>query len=184
MPDTYHHGSLRRTILDQAAELIAEAGPDALSLRELARRAGVSHAAPAHHFVDRSGLLIALAAEGFTRLGDVMVAVAGDMKATAVAYVRFAVTNPGHYQVMFRRDLLTGDDADLVAARSRTTALLAAGVRSVDPDKLRVPLPVAGLAAWSLVHGFASLWLDRSIEGVSEVDPGQMIGEIAEQLFG
>ena len=67
---TYHHGDLRRVLLDTAVELITERGTDAVSLRELARRAGVSHAAPAHHFTDKAGLFTALAVEGYGMLAD------------------------------------------------------------------------------------------------------------------
>ena len=68
----YHHGDLRRTLLDTALDAVAEHGPAALSLRDVARRAGVSHAAPAHHFGDKTGLLTALAAEGWSGLADAL----------------------------------------------------------------------------------------------------------------
>ena len=119
----YHHGDLRRVLLDAAVAAIAERGAAALSLRDLARRAGVSHAAPTHHFRDKAGLLTAVAAEGFALLGTAL-AEADDFAATGVAYVRFATTHPGHFAVMFRPVLYHRDDPAVVAARDRTTAML------------------------------------------------------------
>src|SRR4051794_22103421 len=108
----YHHGDLRRTLLDAALGIVEKAGPGALSLRELARRAGVSHAAPYRHFPSREALLGALAVEGFRGLGAEMQACAGDerdplprFRALGLAYVRYAVAHPGHFKVMFSSDL-------------------------------------------------------------------------------
>src|SRR6478736_10491603 len=98
---TYHHGDLRRAVLTAALDVIRTEGPGALSLRDLARRAGVSHAAPAHHFKDRTGLLTAIAAEGYALFADAL-ADAPDLRERGVAYVRFAATHPAHFQVMFQ----------------------------------------------------------------------------------
>ena len=117
--DRYHHGDLRRALLAAAVEAIDEVGPTAMSLRDVARRAGVSHAAPAHHFGDKAGLLTALAAEGFRRLADELDRTAretGSFLEVGVAYVRFAVTHPAHFAVMFRPDLHDTDDPELVEA--------------------------------------------------------------------
>ncbi len=133
---TYHHGDLRRAILDAALDVIATNGPGALSLRDLARRACVSHAAPAHHFKDRTGLLTAVAAEGYALFADAL-AGAPDLRERGVAYVRFAATHPAHFQVMFQPDLHRTDDPDLLAARARATEALRAGVADL-------PLAVAG----------------------------------------
>ena len=97
MTDTrgYHHGDLPRALLAAAAEAIAEFGPAALSLRDLARRAGVSHAAPTHHFGDKAGLLTALAVEGFDLLAAAPTAAGDDLLDVGVAYVDFAVRPPG-----------------------------------------------------------------------------------------
>src|SRR5215472_6862067 len=104
--DTYHHGDLKTVILAKAATLVAERGADGISLRELAREAGVSHAAPAHHFTDRRGLFTALAAEGFQLLTAALTDARGRFADAALAYVRFALEHPGHYRVMFDRALL------------------------------------------------------------------------------
>src|SRR4051812_41539334 len=127
----YHHGDLRRTLLTAAAEAIAESGPAALSLRDLARRAGVSHAAPTHHFGDKAGLLTALAAEGYNRLADELTeewAASQSFLEQGVAYVRFAIKHRAHFEVMFRPDLYHVNDPALVAARGRADGALYAGV--------------------------------------------------------
>lgn len=159
---SYHHGDLRRAVLDAALDVIAADGPSAISMRDLARRAGVSHAAPAHHFGDKRGLLTAIAVEGFETLAEYLSAAVGgpaELRELGVAYVRFAIENPAHFEVMFRRDFCHDDDPGLVAARGRTAALLNGGVDTVVSDDARS----AGLAAWSLAHGFATLWRGGSI---------------------
>lgn len=149
----YHHGNLRQALLDAAVSAIEEEGVDRLSLRDLARRIGVSHAAPAHHFGDRTGLFTALATEGFGLLADALEATGGDYVEAGVAYVRFAAAERGRFEVMFRPELLRTDDAELRAAMDRAGAVLSAGAAERPGDAR-----VNGLAAWSVVHGFASLW--------------------------
>lgn len=157
----YHHGSLRPALLAAAAAAIAEAGPAAVSLRELARRAGVSHAAPAHHFGDKAGLLTALAAAGYSALADALTAAAGGgLLEVGVAYVRFAVDHRAHFEVMFRPELYHRDDPELAAARERAGEALRAGVAGLGPPG---EAPAAGLAAWSIAHGFAALWLGGAL---------------------
>jgi AcrR family transcriptional regulator len=157
----YHHGDLRRVLLETAVEVISEHGPTAVTLRDLARRAGVSHAAPTHHFHDKAGLLTAVAVEGYLLLGEALADAArtADFAEVGVAYVLFAATHPGHFLVMFRHELHRADDPELLAARARTTALLRDGARATFGTADRVP----ALAAWSLVHGLATLVLDGAI---------------------
>jgi AcrR family transcriptional regulator len=167
----YHHGDLRRVLLVSAAAAIDEAGIAALSMRDLARRAGVSHAAPAHHFGDKAGLLTALAVEGYERLADALTG-ADDFLESGVAYVRFAVTHRAHFEVMFRPELYHADDPAVVAARDRAGAALYTGAEELpraaaDPGAVRQ----AGLAAWSMAHGFATLWLSGALPDVG-ADPG------------
>jgi AcrR family transcriptional regulator len=182
--DSYHHGALRQTVLDEAVRMVAEEGPSALNLRELARRAGVSHAAPAYHFGDKTGVLTAIAAEGYRLLGDELEA-AGDFRAAGVAYVRFAVTHRAHFTVMFRSDLYDVTDAEVTAARKRSGSFLAAGVEGMSAQQRGTADPgLASLAAWSLVHGFATLWLEGA-PGVRDRgdDPEQLAAAIATLLF-
>src|SRR4051794_7988101 len=113
----YHHGDLRRTLLASAVEVITERGVAALSLRDLARRAGVSHAAPTHHFTDRAGLLTAVAAQGWSLLAGALAAHTADFTEAGVAYVVFAVEHPAHFAVMRSPDLVRADDPELTEAR-------------------------------------------------------------------
>lgn len=183
MATKYHHGNLRQEVLAAAADLIASRGVDALSMRDLARQAGVSHGAPAHHFGDRRGLLTALATGGFQRLATILEpsVTAEHFDQTAVAYVRFAATHPGHFDVMFRSECLDLQDRDLRAAQQRTSQLLAVGVDLIDDDRLVIDRPDARHAAWSLVHGLAALWLNGVLEGN---DLEGLTLAAAHQLFG
>ncbi|WP_330239132.1 TetR/AcrR family transcriptional regulator [Streptomyces sp. NBC_00525] len=179
----YHHGDLRRAVLAAALDVIGAEGPAALSLRDLARRAGVSHAAPAHHFKDRTGLLTAVAAEGYGLFADALTA-EPDLRERGVAYVRFAATHPAHFQVMFRPDLLRADDPDLLAAKDRATAALRSGVAALTPADPADDPRLTGVAAWSLAHGFATLLLSGNLtDAVGDRDPEDVFRIIARLLF-
>ena len=199
---TYHHGDLRRAVLRAADEAITEHGVAALSMRDLARRAGVSHAAPTHHFGDKAGLLTAFATEGFEQLAKALATsrlASNSFLELGVTYVRFAVTRRAMFEVMFRPDLYHPDDPGLLAARAKAADALYAAVSdfpdgpmqagrpSAGPPGARQPGPAddgthpadraarpakpgtaetaspavrtTGLAAWSIAHGFATLWL-------------------------
>ena len=161
---------LRRALLDAAAELIAEQGPGAVSLREIARRCGVSHAAPAHHFGDRPGLLAALAAEGFRGLADALADVGARtgrerLVAQGRAYVAYATASPGHFPVMFRTELLDQSSEELLAARSEAFRALEGAVRDAQAEGWAPAADhdAAVLAAWACVHGLATLWMDGAL---------------------
>ncbi|MEV7886083.1 TetR/AcrR family transcriptional regulator [Streptomyces sp. NPDC002817] len=178
---SYHHGDLRRAVLTAALDVIAADGPSALSLRDLARRAGVSHAAPAHHFGDRTGLLTAIAAEGFGLLATAL-REAPDLKEAGVHYVRFAREHPAHFQVMFSPGLLRADDLELTTARTLAGDALREAVSGVDPEGVEPRL--AGVAAWSLAHGFATLLLGHNLDGpVEGRDPEEVFRTLAGMLF-
>jgi AcrR family transcriptional regulator len=179
--DTYHHGDLKAAILAKAGGLVAERGADGISLRELARGAGVSHAAPAHHFTDRRGLFTALAAQGWRMLADALADARPDFIAAALAYVRFALDHPGHYAVMFDRSLVNPDDPDLVAAENAAGVELAHGVGTLKDQRAKADPDNAALAAWSLVHGFAMLRLNGAID--TDDDPMAAVEKIALMLF-
>src|SRR5689334_19753027 len=176
----YHHGDLRRAILTAALDVIAADGPAALSLRDLARRAGVSHAAPAHHFKDRTGLLTSIAAEGFGLLATTL-REASDLKEAGVRYVRFAREHPAHFQVMFAPGLLRTDDLELTTARTLAGDALRESVSAVDPGDVDPRL--AGVAAWSLAHGFATLLLSHNLDGpVGDQNPEEVFRTLAATL--
>ncbi|MFF2326977.1 MULTISPECIES: TetR/AcrR family transcriptional regulator [unclassified Streptomyces] len=186
---TYHHGDLRRAVLTAALDVIRAEGPGALSLRDLARRAGVSHAAPAHHFKDRTGLLTAIATEGYGLFADAL-AEAPDLKERGVRYVRFAAGHPAHFQVMFQPDLFRGDDPELLAAKARATAELRAGVADLpvtgrgDDTDADADAQLAGIAAWSLAHGFATLLLSGNLSGpMGARDHEDVFRSLASLLF-
>ena len=179
--DTYHHGDLKAVILGQAAALVAERGADGISLRELARAAGVSHAAPAHHFTDRRGLFTALAAEGWRKLAAALTLARPDFVDAALAYVRFALGHPGHYAVMFDSSLVDPDDPELTAAQNAAGAELAHGVSTLKDPRAKTDPQGAALAAWSLVHGFSMLWLNKAID--TDGEPIAEVERIAQMLF-
>ena len=174
---TYHHGDLRRAVLERAAEVIADEGPGLFSLRSLASDLGVSHAAPRHHFGSRQGVLTALAAEGHTLLAEQLRSEresGGGFADVGVAYVRFAVAHPSHFEVMFSPKLLDQSDAALSAARELTFAELRGGVRALESEGRVADPPAAVLAAWSIVHGIATLALSGSL------DASELRGHVAD----
>jgi AcrR family transcriptional regulator len=150
---TYHHGDLAPALLRAAAKILEKEGVSALSLRDLARRAGVSHNAPYRHFPDRDSLLAALATEGFALLGQELERHRG--AEAGVAYVRFALAHPQRFRLMFggqvsydrHPELRKHADAAYVGLE-KTFAQLG--------DEARF----AAAATWSLVHGLAQLLLD------------------------
>ncbi|MFF0017166.1 TetR/AcrR family transcriptional regulator [Streptomyces sp. NPDC005374] len=179
----YHHGDLRHAILTAALDAIAVDGPAGLSLRDLARRAGVSHAAPAHHFRDRTGLLTAIAAEGFGLLAATLKETS-DLKDAGVRYVRFAREHPAHFQVMFAPELLRAEDLELTTARALATDALRTSVSAVQAEDFGIDSRLAGVAAWSLAHGFATLLLSHNLDGpVGDKDPEEVFRTLATTLF-
>jgi len=173
----YHHGTLPEALLKATAQLVLEHGVAGLSLREVARRAGVSHGAPAHHFGDKAGLLTALATQGFELFTAAQCAArdgAGSeplrrFAATGYAYVMFADSHRAHYEIMFRPELLRQDDPALLAASDAAYDVLRGVVAEVQaggfiPD--RDPEIVA-VTAWSQAHGLATLWLSGNLRRAS-----------------
>lgn len=181
----YHHGNLREALLREAVREIGAKGPAALSLRELARRVGVSHAAPAHHFRDKTGLLTAVAAEGFRLLADELRETyeeTGSFLEVGVAYVRFAVGHRAHFEVMFRPDLLRREDPELAEASARAREMLYGPVGELSGDG-EAEVVRAGVAAWSLVHGLATLILNGNLPPELARDPDATTRAIASHLF-
>ncbi|MEB3358399.1 MAG: TetR/AcrR family transcriptional regulator [Synechococcales bacterium] len=189
-PETrYHHGDLRQSLIDAALKLIAEKqDAKTLSLREVARRVGVSHAAPYRHFADKEALLAAVAEEGFhilTRhLQESMKPLEddplGQLQASGVAYVKFAIAHPSHYRVMF--SALQPNNPNypaLNAAGDEAFAVMVGAIAHTQTLGLVKPGDPRQLAriTWSLVHGLAMLL----IEGQLPLTDSEVVTTLAQQ---
>jgi len=176
----FHHGNLRQALIDGALIILGKEGQGAITLREVARRAGVTHAAPYRHFDGKEALLAAVAEEGFHQLRHDMEQVApgdGDaldrLQRFGEAYVRFALRNPAHYRLMYGPEFAhRAAHASLQEASKKAFVLLLDAVRECQQARLvRDGDPVhVGLSMWSTVHGLSLLIMDRQMEdaGVSK----------------
>lgn len=182
---SYHHGDLKAALLDAAQALLDEGGVAAVSLREAARRAGVSPTASYRHFVDKEALLGALAARGFDAFAQAMSrsakraadpartarAAVDPYTAMGLAYVRFAVARPGMFRLMFGPHVADRSRSpELMAAVQRATAVLNGGIAS-RADKQTGDEAITALRSWAQVHGLAMLILDGMLPGY---DPEQL----------
>ena len=182
----YHHGDLRRAVLTAALDVIAADGPDALSLRDLARRAGVSHAAPAHHFKDRTGPAHRDRRRGVRAARATRSPRRADLRDAGVRYVRFARRAPR---------ALPGDVPPGAAARRRPGTAHREGARHRGAARTGISRPSEpgdaaptpgwpGIAAWSLAHGFATLLLGHNLDGpVDGRDPEEVFRTLTGLLF-
>lgn len=178
-PTTYHHGDLRRALVDAAIPLLRSGGVEALTLRAVAREAGVSQTAPYRHFADRAALVAAVADDGFQRLRGRLIAAAraparttgkpqqtarGGLQAIALAYVRFALEHPEEYRVMFGSEVAAAPTEE-GSARQEVFALLRGGISALQQQALvrEGDASTMALTAWSLVHGLALLALDGQL---------------------
>jgi AcrR family transcriptional regulator len=159
--------SLQRTVLAAAVSIVASSGPDDVSLREVARAAGVSHQAPYHHFKDREGLFAAITEEGFSLLADSLhMSQSPTRESMFVAYVQFALRHPGHFRVMFRKDICNLEKyPDTLIQADRAFGVLADFVattlgESASVDEIRLTTTYM----WSVAHGLATLLLDGPLE--------------------
>jgi AcrR family transcriptional regulator len=170
---SYHHGDLRPALLQVSRALVEDRGVGAVTFREVARRVGVSHAAPTHHFSDKTELLANVAAQGFEELTAAMQAAVREsgadagasarLNATGIAYIGFAARHPNLFRLMFGRELAPCDVPCLVEASGRAYAVLECASREVLTSRGAVDvaeLEVLIASAWSLVHGMSMLWLD------------------------
>lgn len=185
MSSDYHHGDLPAALRAAAVEVIAESGPGGFSLREIARRAGVSHAAPAHHFGDAEGLLTSVAAEGFTVLTENLRAAAtldasprDRLIAMGSAYLDTALGNPGHYGVMIGHDYTSEDDEELMLASIASHDVLLSFMRSLrdeyNPKLDDLEVEKTATIVWASVHGLVELApiLGHVAEAACMVDTG------------
>ena len=159
-PRPYHHGDLRRALLEAATVIIERDGPNALTLRAVARQAGVSPAAPYHHFKDKSELLFAVSKEGFSRLKLAMGSVAAPISthAMGVAYVEFAKANPALYRVMYdcaRQREMIPDSAE--EEEGGIKLLRQCLIEASGGTVSEIDLELAVIAAWCAAHGLAEI---------------------------
>ncbi len=192
----YHHGNLRRALMDAAWELASEGGIDAVTLRAVARRAGVSHAAPHHHFPDKGSLVDALTIEGFEQfaaaLQDAWDQTDADpgqrLGATGQAYVRFATENREKFRLMNRPELRrTGDPSDSAVGQAAHQAYLVLE-RAIHECQLSDAIPAGDPApwaffAWAGVHGLAMILIDELIPPpTSPADLDQLTASVLESM--
>src|SRR5947208_6660440 len=188
----YHHGALRDALLQAAERVLERDGLAGLTLRAVAREAGVSHAAPTHHFGDLTGLVSELAAIGFRQFNAAMVS-ACDTATTPLAralarpkaYVAYAQAHPGMYGLMFRTERLDYSRPSLHEAAESSFAGLANAIGAMrqeqfSGDALTLNQGAAIARAWSMVHGFTMLLLDGRLKDILERLPA---GTTAEQLL-
>jgi len=185
---------LPEKLVTAVGEAVRDSGAGAVSLRAVARRAGVSHAAPAHHFKNKAGMMSAFAADGFRRLATSVTEEiesslvengADELAAVGRGYVRFATSHPEFFEVMFRVDALDLEASGLVEATEAAYLQLLSAVSRCAQEGLlgeRDPI-VVGVAAWSMVHGFSSLWIGGWLpERTGETDPARLSGAVS-RLF-
>ena len=174
----YHHGALHEALLKAAEKVLERDGLQGLTLRAVAREAGVSHAAPTHHFGDLTGLVSELAAIGFRRFNVAMAAADSTgtsallkAMARAKAYVAYARAHPGMYGLMFRTERLDMTRPSLHEAASASFAGLAGSIgasrqEQISAEALSLDQAAAIARAWSLVHGFTMLLLDGRLTDI------------------
>ena len=176
----YHHGNLREALLSSAIRLIAELGPTGFTLRELARRAGVSHNAPYRHFRDREDLMAAVATEGYRELTEAMLLASADepsalgrLKRAGLSYITFALRRPEHFAVMFDGPKFAEtdhpDSAEAAKEAFNTMLTMVKGCQEEGQLPLGDPHEFA-LLAWSMVHGIAKLAITGRLPYQSKAD--------------
>jgi AcrR family transcriptional regulator len=191
----YHHGDLRAALIAAAEDELAESGVEGFTLRSCARRAGVSHAAPAHHFKDVAGLLTEVAAIGFERLAETTErfgrkapkGTLAHIVEAARGYVTFAAENPQHFRLIFRTARFDRTNTRFQAAAQRAFRVPVEAIGSyygsedpmLDPDL--VPR-VIGL--WSIVHGFSDLMLLGQLTDRPGVTRRTLIDELVPEMVG
>lgn len=162
----YHHGDLRRSLIAAGFALLEKRGPAQVSLREVARAAGVSHNAPYRHFNSREALLAALATKGFETLGTAMERAAEGkeglerLRALGIAYVAFARAHPAAYLLMFGPELEKDPFPELKSAAERSFAILRQAIDAALPPAAH---RAAAIGAWAIVHGLSHLIADRQL---------------------
>lgn len=189
---SYHHGALREALLKAAERVLERDGLSGLTLRAVAREAGVSHAAPTHHFGDLTGLISELAAVGFRQFNEAMAKSCEGVSSPLVralarpkAYVAYAQAHPGMYGIMFRTERLDYSRPSLHEAAESSFSGLANAIATMRQEQitgrsLTLEQGAAIARAWSMVHGFTMLLLDGRLGDILDRLPK---GTTADQLF-
>ena len=197
-PERYHHGDLKNALLDAARDLASEGSIDRFTLREVARRAGVSPAAPYHHFADKNDLVRQLAIRAFDTMrqslqtaADSSTDPAQQLEAMGVAYLHFAFTHAAEFRFMFKRELCAppGQPDPLeVAGRAAQAVLHSAIVTAQANRTIRAgdPQPIV-LTIWSAIHGLSGILLETPLgktatlagaEGMARTVIGNVLGGV------
>ncbi|GAB4167040.1 MAG: TetR/AcrR family transcriptional regulator [Planctomycetota bacterium] len=186
--EKYHHGDLRNALIDEAMNMIAEKGVQAVTVREISKRLGVSHAAPYRHFADRTALLCAVAAEGFRRQAEALVSCVADdqtpreqMESLAMAYMDFAVSNPTYYRLMFANEDVAAAPTDELKEASRKSMdvvmrayLKASNGAGMSPEEAQINFMIL----WTVVHGLTMLLIQGQMSRVNaELSLHDMLSE-------
>lgn len=182
---------LRRSVLDASLALISEKGLAGLSMREAARRAGVSHQAPYHHFGDREGILAAIVAEGFEQLAaDCHRALEGlddpiaRLEAIGRAYIGFALKQPAHFKLMFRSEHVSHErHGEMLAKGDTAFDLLIRTARAAARGGVGEENDALAITSWGLAHGIATLLLEGKLEKKCGDDPEAQLA-VAMQALG
>jgi AcrR family transcriptional regulator len=193
---TYHHGDLKNALIRAGVEILAEQGIGGLSLRQVALRAGVSHAAPYAHFADKQSLIAAISTDGFRRLYEKLAAAAHDNSAdprqqlleTANAYLEFAAEDPAHFKVMFSGILEQEKNyPEFVEASQKNYELVVEIVQTCQAAGVLPPGPAerTAISIWATVHGLAALALERQIPHtlLEQVSMRELLLHSLEALF-
>lgn len=184
----YHHGNLKAALILAADDIIRDKGIEGFSLREAARRAGVSIGAPAHHFGSAMGLLTEVALLGYDSLGAALNAAppsddpVADLNCLALAYVKFALAHSGRFRLMFRPDLVDRDDPRYTAASTQALSGFAAAItrhKGPSPDSMAQIFTI-----WSTVHGMANLVLDGKAKYLFDgATPDEFVSKVLPELL-
>jgi AcrR family transcriptional regulator len=186
--DSYHHGNLKSTLLKAAFKLIEKMGVERFTLREVARKAGVSHNAPYRHFASKESLIAALATESFRQLHDTLRTAIGEcdkpaerLHCAAIAYLRFALKNRSRFDIMFHSTFNREAYPDYVAAYTGSLSLLSDLIEQ--HSNLAVPTETAGELVWASIHGIAELGLAGRLRYGSQPELEQLAASAISALL-
>lgn len=175
MNNNYHHGDLKNALIQAGIEILSREGMEALSLRQVARRAGVSHTAPYAHFADKQALIAAIAAAGYQKLYEALITAQqpqddplARLMGTAHAYLQFALDEPDHFRITFSGVVEAEQDyPDYVEQSKRCFALVVKVVEDCQTDGLftQADTQLVAVSIWSCIHGFVQLLLAKQLPG-------------------